>query len=391
MGETAAITAAPRYTAPISAIPTPPPSAWTEATRPAHRNSLQDASNECTMVWMDLGEATFTFDGYSEILSRIGPEQLRRREIAGQLRGGPIPAVLDTSCVRTSLKRQLTRGEPPATLHAARGGQVRLFMERATLYETWTRLPRFAEQLGAPVVHLQRLFADEWLPLIRVVSLPDRLRTLDQRASAVQVLDPDDYPAAALAALLSPCILLTHNTKDFAPLGVRAWTQGVDAVVAALDVRVGETRVQAVVMIPAVPVYAVGAGVKWAYEKMGPAALLVLVAVILGGIYVYRRQPEERRQTIRTVAGGVGDFLMEEYAAASEALQKAQDQLCGCVVPAPEKRSVPGAVFRLLAMSDDSMSAQQIYEALDESVRPAVQPLRQWLRGNKAGVFREVR
>ena len=224
----------------------------------------------------------------------------------------------------------------------AQNGQVRLFMERATLYETWTRLPRFAEQLGAPVVQLQRLFADEWLPLIRVVSLPDRLRALDQRASAVQELDPDDYPAAALAALLSPCILLTHNTKDFAPLGVRAWTQGVDAVVAALDVRVGETRAQAVTMVPAAPVYAVGAGVKRAYEKIGPAALLVVVCVILGGIYVYRRQPEQRRQTIRTLAGGVGNFLMEEYTAASEAVQRRRTSSADASSRLPKSGAFPG-------------------------------------------------
>ena len=224
----------------------------------------------------------------------------------------------------------------------AQNGQGRLFMERATLYETWTRLPRFAEQLGAPVVQLQRLFADEWLPLIRVVSLPDRLRALDQRASAVQELDPDDYPAAALAALLSPCILLTHNTKDFAPLGVRAWTQGVDAVVAALDVRVGETRAQAVTMVPAAPVYAGGAGVKRAYEKIGPAALLVVVCVILGGIYVYRRQPEQRRQTIRTLAGGVGNFLMEEYTAASEAVQRRRTSSADASSRLPKSGAFPG-------------------------------------------------
>ena len=340
---------------------------------------------------MDLGESKFAFSGYAEFLSRVDADQLRKWEIADQLKGGPIPAVLDTSCVRTALKRQVTTGERPASLHAAQEGQIRLFMERATLEETWTRLARFAEQFCCPVVQLQQLFVDEWLPVIRVVSLPDGLRALDRRATAVRALDPDDYPAAALAALLSPCILLTHNTKDFAPLGVREWTQGVDAVVAALDVRVGETRVQVVTMVPLVPVYAVGAGVKWAYERIGPAALLILAAAILGGIYIYRRQPEERRQTIRTVAAAAGKSLTEQYIAASEAVQKAQDQLCGCVVPAPEKRTVPRAVFRLLAMSDGSMSAQQIYDALDDSVRPSVQPLRQWLHGNKAGLFWEVR
>jgi len=42
-------------------------------------------------------------------------------------------------------------------------------------------------------------------------------------------------------------------------------------------------------------------------------------------------------------------------------------------------------------MSGESMSAQQLFDTLDESVRPAVDPLRRSLHANKAAVFREVR
>jgi hypothetical protein len=175
------------------------------------------------------------------------------------------------------------------------------------------------------------------------------------------------------------------------PLGVRVWSQSIDAIVALLDVRVGETRVQGVAMVPAAPVYAVGAATKWAQDRIGPAAWIVLAAFVVGGIYLYRRQPQERRRTIRTVAGEIGNFLMEEATNAMNEVQQAQDQLSGCVVPAPPERTVPAAVFRLLAMAEDSMSAHEIYEALDDTVRPAVQPLRTWLHRNKTTVFQEVR
>jgi hypothetical protein len=58
---------------------------------------------------------------------------------------------------------------------------------------------------------LVRRFADDWLPYIRVVDLPPRFRELDARAAAVRDLNPDEYPTAALGALLSPCVRLPRN------------------------------------------------------------------------------------------------------------------------------------------------------------------------------------
>ena len=67
------------------------------------------------------------------------------------------------------------------------------------------------------------------------------------------------------------------------------------------------------------------------------------------------------------------------------------NQLGACVVPGPENRSATSAVFRKLAVADESMSAQQLCDVLDDSVRPAVEPLRRFLHDNKATVFREAR
>jgi hypothetical protein len=340
---------------------------------------------------MDLDQVPARMDEYLEVLSRLDAGSPRRWEILSELRQGPIPTVIDTSCVRTGLQDQLKKGRLPASIHAAEEGHTRLFMEHDTMIETWERLPRFAKQLDVPLRALQSTFSEDWLPLISVVRLPDGLRQLDERARAVSDMDADDYPTAALAALLSPCILLTRNHKHFGPLGIRAASQGVDAVFAALDMRVGEARVQAVAIIPAAPVLAVGGATKWAYEKTGPLALVVLGLIFVGGLALYLRQTPERKETVKKVAVGVGEFLLTETNAAMQAVQQAENDLAEWVVPSPAKRSVTSAVFRTLAVGEDSMSAQQLFETLGPEVRPAVAPLRDWLHENKRTVFNEVR
>lgn len=206
----------------------------------------------------DLLASSYSLDGWSDLSIR------------------PLLAVLDTSCVRTGLRHQLQHGSAPLSLSTARDGSVRLFMEYETLAETGRKLSKFAKDLGVTTADLARTFDEDWLPHITVVRLPPELRQLDQRAAQVRTLDADDYPAAALAALLSPCVLLTHNFKDFGPLGMKSWSQGPDAIAAGIDLHVGQLHLNAVVMAPAAPVMAVGAAAKWASEKIGPWAWVLL-------------------------------------------------------------------------------------------------------------------
>ena len=284
-----------------------------------------------------------TFDGWDEVdpttLTGFDPSTLKRLSKRADLRRERIPVVLDTSCVRTGLHHQLAQGRVPATLHLAESGKARLFMEKETLIETWERLPRFANQMGVPLSQLCSLFGDHWLPLISVVSLSDALRKVDPRATAVSARDPDDYPTAALAALLSPCILLTGNHKHFAPLGVRTPTQGVDAILAVIEVRAGETQLQVATVLPAALVLAVGGITKWAADRVGPVAYVILAVLVVGGIYLYRKQPEERKETIRNFAVESGKFLMEQANQAMATVNNAEEQLGACLVPGPEKRT----------------------------------------------------
>ena len=309
----------------------------------------------------------------------------------GELSGTPTLAVLDTSCVRTGLDYQLKNGIPPASVRTAQDGLIRLFMEKDTLYETWDRLPRFADQLGVPTTRLAQMLDAEWLPYISVVALPDAFRQLDDRAKAVRDLDPDDYPAAALAALLSPCILLTRNYRDFGPLGIRDMSQGVKGVVAAIDVRVGEGRMQTALAVPAAPVFLVGSGAKWAADRVGPVVWALLIVMAAGVYLLYRRQPEARKAGIKRVAGEVGQAVLQEIGAASRAAHQARRELGTYVVPPSGVRSRTSAILRELAMAPSSQSAQELSEVLDLDVRPTVASLRAFLHANKPGIFAEAR
>jgi hypothetical protein len=302
----------------------------------------------------------------------------------------PLLAVLDTSCVRTGLHYQLENGSPPASVTTAQDGSIRLFMEYDTLAETSRKLPKFAKQLGVPMAELVQT-VNTWLPYISVVRLPPALRQVDARALDVRATDADDYPAAALAALLSPCILLTHNYTDFGALGVKTPGQGVDAVIAGVGLRRGESHYQVTVMVPAAPVMAIGGAAKWASKKIGPAAWLLLGTLAVGGVWLYFRQPQERREGIKEAAVKVGAALFDELEKASAEMMAARVQLRAGVVPGPAERTPTSAVLRELAMSEESLSAQQLADLLDPPQRPPVAELRAFLRANDEALFVQVR
>jgi len=302
-----------------------------------------------------------------------------------------IAGVLDTDFIRDGLQNQLTWRIPPSTVRSARAGSLRLFMEYNTLTETSEKLPKFAGQLGVPVAELRRILNEDWLPHIEVVQLPSSLRAADPRALAVRDRDAADYPAAALAALLSPCLLLTRNYKHFGPLGVRTYDQGRDGVLAVAEIRVGETRVQAALMLPAVPLRAAGAGMKWACDRFGPGAWVVLAFLIGGGIYWYCRQPPERRDRVREVAGTIGTHLLDEYSQSADGVFRARLQLRACMVPRPEVRAPAAAIMRELALAPESLSAAQLAEQLEPAIRLRADRLREFLREHDGTVFDQVR
>lgn len=65
-------------------------------------------------------------------------------------------------------------------------------------------------------------------------------------------------------------------------------------------------QVQVVVTLPAIPVRVAAARMKWATDRIGPVAWVIVAVLIGGGIYWHLGQPPERREKIRDVAVQVG-------------------------------------------------------------------------------------
>lgn len=327
-----------------------------------------------------------------EIIGRLNSsehvEDVRR---ISELQRLPQLAVLDTSYVRTGLDGQVRNGRSPAMIWAAQKGTINLFMERETLKETVRKLPEFAHGLKVSESDLRKHLNLDWLPHIQVVTLPDNLRKLDKRATEVRKLDPDDYPCAALAALLSPCILLTGNHNHFIPLGVTTSTQGRDAVLSTIRIKEGKDAIEALAVVPTASILATGAGIKLVIEKVGSLAWAVFVAVAAGGTYIYKQQSQQRKDTIWKVAHEVGGMLLNEFTEETAKMNQARSQLGSYAVPPPECRSAIAIVLRELAFSSYSMSAEQLYNTLDSSVWPSVTKLRQFLHAHKDDIFLEAR
>jgi len=302
----------------------------------------------------------------------------------------PLIAVVDTCFLRTGLSNQLTWGTPPPSLLAMQQGKVQAFMEGDTLREAIARIPRFAAQMSTSEQELRDLLVNEWLPYIRVVELPTHLRELDQRSLAVQQNDEDDYAAAALAAVLSPCVIMTHDS-DFKPLSFQHYQQAILAISLIDDVNDGDASFRAVVMIPAMPLVALGKGVKYTYDRFGPMALVVLTLLLGGGTFAYYKQPKERRDALRGAAGKIGRGILEMYGEATADAQRARLALSQKLVP-PSKDPHPFvSVLRTLATTSTSLSAQQLHDRLSPDYSFSVPELRAYLHNYKTTTFFEAR
>lgn len=82
---------------------------------------------------------------------------------------------------------------------------------------------------------------------------------------------------------------------------------------------------------------------------------------------------------------------MDQFEKAAAEVQMARVELHACVVPSPERRTLVSAILRELAMSDESLSAKQIADLLDQRLRPPVAEIRAYLRAKEKTLFAQVR
>jgi hypothetical protein len=249
---------------------------------------------------------------------------------------GPLaiqPVVVDANALASDAYYAAAHGGHSALLLTAGLGTIRLFTPAHIFgkvyaqlenpeYEPWTTLRKEAT----------RIWETEYLRLLRFVDVSN-VQIDDPRVLATAMKDEEDEPVAKLAALLGPCILLSHD-KHLRGLGAA----GTDWRPIALASRDAMMPAQAMV-IGAIPATVVWSGIdsgvalmrarpSWRWPvALGGAAIAGGLAWRLSKVNNWRERFEALGNLIADAAEKMQPFL-DRYREAKAILR------AGTVVPA---------------------------------------------------------
>jgi hypothetical protein len=260
-------------------------------------------------------------------------------------------------------------------------GEVRLFMAEETFEElVEKKLPKFATQLGTTTAVLENFLGRCWLDWLNLVELPTE--SVDPRVAAVVARDSSDRPAACLASLLAPCVLLTNDQDFEALVGAIQSLRHVVVIRAAAALGGATLQLQTIAMLPTLPVTGAAKGTRWVANRIGVSPWILGGIIVLLVVWGYRRQDGETRAVIRKTAAEVGNQYLKSLGDAQAKVTLARTTLNKRLVLPSGPRTPEQIVLRELALIDGAASAQKLWERLDAESRPGVNAVRALLRSH---------
>lgn len=291
----------------------------------------------------------------------------------------PCQFVIDTEFFYSAFQYELQQGRCPLSLREAMNGSIRLYMASATMTELREKkLGEFAVGLCTSPAVLSE-FLRRWQKWITEVDIPAEHQ--DPRIVAVSERDPSDRPAAILASILAPCMLVT-NDKDFQAYGVNNSISHVIIFEAAVELSWASVEMHAILQIPELPLRGAIIGVGLAAERFKVSPLVIVAAVALLGFVAYRVVSEEARTTIKTTAKSMAKNYVSDLHRVQTAERLARTCLEQRVVVPAVNRSREDNIVRELAMTNEPISAQRLWERLPTNDRPSVKSIREILRNH---------
>jgi hypothetical protein len=240
----------------------------------------------------------------------------------------PPPFVLDADVLIRNVGYAVRRGHNDSLIAHGRHGYfpsigIPLYAALSVGEEVERRLPDVARRCGKSLGEVVTTWNEVFLPRLLFVPISgDEIK--DDRVDAVRRLDPNDVTTAALAVLLAESVLLTHNYKDFQPLGIPK-VEVKEIAVEAQALSGVLRQADAATLLPRAVGYGVHAGAKRVVSALGSEASLVLGLLILGAIVLYWESEPMRRvragaaKTIERIGPPIAEAL-EQGDAASAAL-----------------------------------------------------------------------
>jgi hypothetical protein len=335
----------------------------------------------------------YTFPSVAELRERgVDFEILKQEQLAETQIRTPYLCVLDTEFFFSAFQYQLKHnGSAPRSLQITKIGKIRLFVAEKTFVELIDKLPEFAAKLDTKPELLAEFLIRYWLSWLKLVKLPEE--SIDSRVSTIATRDSSDRPAAHLASLLSPCLLLTKDSDFEALLGVLKPVDYGEVVQAIVEHDEAMSQAQAIELLSLLPISATIEGIKWISTRLQVSPWMVGGIICFFGIWVYRSQKEEVRGKIRKIATQVGYQFMLTFAEAETKLMNARRKLQERLVLPKQYRTHEEIILRELAVSNDALSAQKLWNRLDAESRPSVKVVRELLRthpstqGYKGGIW----
>jgi hypothetical protein len=316
-----------------------------------------------------------------ELLERIDIGELTLQLDTDRLLRSPVPCVLDTEFFYSAFQSQLRYGGAPRTLQAAMESQICLFMAEETFGELVDKkLAEFAIHLGTTAAVLETFLEQSWLGWLNLVELPDE--SIDPRVTAVVVRDPSDRPAAGLASLLAPCVLLTNDADFEALLGAVESVRHVVVVRAAVALGGATVQLQTMTVLPALPIIGTAKGARWAANRIGVSPWILGGVIVLVCVWAYRRQDDETRAMIRKAASEVGYQYLKSLGDVQDKVMVARTTLNKRLVLPSGPRTREQVILRKLAVAERALSARKLWERLDPELRPGVNTVREILRSH---------
>jgi len=289
--------------------------------------------------------------------------------------------VVDTNVLLRSVCYVAAHGTPSLLGQLALTGRAPLFIAPHVLGEFEERLPRVAGQQRVSPDAARQALADHLVPHLRVVEMTvsDHLRPEiaavrrihgDPRVPSKSRLDgdPDDLPTAALAALLSPSLIVSADGV-FARLGLAAVGDWIPIALEVLHVAGYEASfADAVLLIDGLGRLVAAAGrqawqVVTTHPRMSIAAGALLAALSATG-----RLPGPPNLKDLQRLGRSGVPLIEQLAAAADRHQRSRSELLLVENPPWRKPDVTELCARHLARCQQPQTATEGREAINSGL-----------------------
>lgn len=291
----------------------------------------------------------------------------------------PMPVVVvDTNVLLRSACYMAVQGSSSLLGQLALTGRAPLFIAPHVPSEFEERLPKVARQQRVSQDAARQALTDQLLPHLRVVEMTvsDHLRPeiagvrrihADPRIPLHRRLDgdPDDLPTAALAALLSPSVIVSADGV-FSRLGLAAVGDWIPIALQVLQVAGFEASfADAVLLVDVLGRLVAAAGREaWQFFTSHPRVAFAGVA-LLGGLKVTGRLPQRPNRADLQRLGRSGMPLVEQLVAAAGRHERSRSGLLLVEDPSWREPDLTELCVRHLARCRQPQTATEVRDGVN--------------------------